>query len=133
MINRKPLWHTTEDGQTLIVTKAVVVNRHPALLEIHFNRVTKIGWYEVRLVRSGYTAIRDGGLEWDALARVLRKYAWMAGRRVGGMTCHWCGGSLWRLPYRNRRKTQEGTITFAVYVCVKEDCLATWEGEFCKG
>lgn len=119
-----------ESGQTVIYTKAVVCNRQAAVLEIRFNRVTKLGRYELRLARSGYIAQADGGMEWDALARLLRKYSWSVGEPAPGQRCGLCGGLLRKLPHRNKRQTAEGWVRFSVYMCTEKRCGATWEGEF---
>ena len=121
-------YSVSHDGQIAIYSKAVTVNGHPALLEIRFNGVTKLSRYWVRLVRGGYIVLSDGGMEWDAMTRILRRFAWRLGEPEG-VACFRCGGELWRLPRPCTRRAKDGTReTFTVFQCV--ECGQTLEGEF---
>lgn len=117
------------DGQTVSITKGISVNRQPAVLEVRFNTITKAGRYTVKLVKGGYTVASDGGMEWDALARLLRKYAIRVGEPEKTLPCGACGkATLYRIDVPHVATWDGQTVKCIPYLCAS--CGRVWEGEF---
>lgn len=132
MQSKRGVYTVATNGGGLVYTKAVAVNSQAGVLEIHFDTASKAGWYELKLARGGYVLHKEGGMEWDALERVMHKYAWLLGEQERGLPCGLCQEhKLWRIPYRNQRHTPEaGWVAFTVYLC--SGCGAAWEAEFVR-